>query len=171
MKERAGLSQRAYAAHRGVSLRAVQRALEDGRITALPDGSIDAEKADADWESNTDATKRPKSASGRLTEVRTAKEYTTTRLLDLKLKQATAELVPLNEVKILFRATSSNIFNAFMNLGNAVAPRLVGQRDITRITNTINEEVRRMIKEYANDAEQEITSRFQSVLGLGDNTQ
>ena len=34
---------RAYARHRGVSLRAVQKALKSGRIAAREDGQIDAD--------------------------------------------------------------------------------------------------------------------------------
>lgn len=52
------MSQRAYAAHRGESRRAVQKAIRDGRITVDADGKIDASKADAEWEANTDPAKR-----------------------------------------------------------------------------------------------------------------
>lgn len=49
-----GLSRRAYAAHRGVSHTAVNKALASGRIVAEPDGTIDPVKADAAWAANTD---------------------------------------------------------------------------------------------------------------------
>ncbi|PRG81300.1 elements of external origin [Burkholderia multivorans] len=48
-----GLSIRAYARHRGVSHVAVKKAIDTGRITPLPDGTIDAETADAQWARNT----------------------------------------------------------------------------------------------------------------------
>ena len=48
-----GLSIRAYARHRGVSHVAVKKATDTGRITALPDGTIDPEAADAQWAQNT----------------------------------------------------------------------------------------------------------------------
>lgn len=48
-----GISIRAYARHRGVSHVAVLRAIEYGRITRNPDGTIDPEKADEEWERNT----------------------------------------------------------------------------------------------------------------------
>ena len=47
------MSQRAYARHRGVALSAVQKAIETGRISTLPDGQIDSEQADVEWEQNT----------------------------------------------------------------------------------------------------------------------
>src|SRR5881409_1039956 len=50
----AGLSQRAYARRRGVTHRAVQKAIKAGRITTSPDGTIDPARADAQWTANTD---------------------------------------------------------------------------------------------------------------------
>lgn len=52
-----GLSQRGYAAHRGVTEGAVRKAIKSGRITPEPDGSIDPDKADRQWRTNTDASK------------------------------------------------------------------------------------------------------------------
>ena len=49
-----GLSIRAYAKHRGVSDRAVRKALESGRIEKDEQGLIDPEKADTAWEKHTD---------------------------------------------------------------------------------------------------------------------
>jgi pyruvate/2-oxoglutarate dehydrogenase complex dihydrolipoamide acyltransferase (E2) component len=47
------MSLRAYARHRGVSLRAVQKAIASGRISTQADGRLDAASADANWASNT----------------------------------------------------------------------------------------------------------------------
>lgn len=48
-----GMSNKAYARHRGLSPAAVRKALEYGRITKGPDGTIDPAKADRDWAANT----------------------------------------------------------------------------------------------------------------------
>jgi hypothetical protein len=53
MKVTMGLSIRAYARHRGVSHVAVKKAIDTGRITPLPDGTIDPDTADAQWAQNT----------------------------------------------------------------------------------------------------------------------
>ena len=53
-----GLSIRAYARHRGVSHVAVKKAIDTGRITPLPDGTIDPAVADAQWAANTTPTRR-----------------------------------------------------------------------------------------------------------------
>lgn len=52
-----GLSIRAYARHRGVSHVAVKKAIDTGRITPLPDGTIDPVQADAEWARNTDRSR------------------------------------------------------------------------------------------------------------------
>lgn len=44
-----GVSRRAYAKIRGVDEKAVRKAIESGRISVEPDGTIDAAKADAHW--------------------------------------------------------------------------------------------------------------------------
>jgi hypothetical protein len=46
------ISLRAYARHRGCTIRAVQKAIESGRISTI-DGRIDPVAADADWRRNT----------------------------------------------------------------------------------------------------------------------
>lgn len=49
-----GVSRREYARLRGVSESAVRKAIATGRITLEPDGSIDPERADRQWEQRTD---------------------------------------------------------------------------------------------------------------------
>jgi hypothetical protein len=56
------MSLRAYARHRGVSLRAVQKALASGRINARSDGRLDADVADANWARNTAPRPLPSSS-------------------------------------------------------------------------------------------------------------
>lgn len=53
-----GVSQRAYARRRGVSHTAVRKAIAAGRITLEADGTIDPEKADREWDSQTDPAKQ-----------------------------------------------------------------------------------------------------------------
>ena len=52
-----GLSRCAYAALRGVQMRAVRKAIATGRITLEADGTIDAAKANAMWDASTDPAK------------------------------------------------------------------------------------------------------------------
>jgi hypothetical protein len=50
-----GLSIRAYARHRGVTDTAVHKAIQSGRISTEPDGTIDPKRADQDWARNTES--------------------------------------------------------------------------------------------------------------------
>ena len=61
-----GISIRAYARLRGVNHSAVQKAIQSGRITLNPDGSIDPERADREWARNSmpRTAERPKSTPG-----------------------------------------------------------------------------------------------------------
>ena len=59
-----GVSQRAYARLRGVAMSAVQKAIASKRITPNPDGSIDPERANQEWERNTFAGKTLHQAAG-----------------------------------------------------------------------------------------------------------
>ena len=52
-----GVSQWAYARLRGVAMSAVQKAVASKRITLNPDGTIDPERANEEWERNTFAGK------------------------------------------------------------------------------------------------------------------
>lgn len=60
------MSQRAYAARRGVSHKAVQKAIAAGRLAGAvrADGKIDPAAADRAWAANTDVTKSRNSVSG-----------------------------------------------------------------------------------------------------------
>ena len=53
-----GVSRRSYAAQRGVSEAAVRKAIPTGRITTLPDGTIDPARADSEWGAQTDPAKQ-----------------------------------------------------------------------------------------------------------------
>jgi hypothetical protein len=53
-----GISIRAYSRHRGVTDTAVHKAIRTGRITPEADGTLNADRADADWARNTDSPKK-----------------------------------------------------------------------------------------------------------------
>jgi hypothetical protein len=55
-----GIGVRAYARHRGVSHPAVSKAIKLGRITLLPDGTIDPELADKQWAGSVSRVNKPK---------------------------------------------------------------------------------------------------------------
>ena len=54
-----GVSLREYARRRGVSHVAVMKAIRAGRLTPEPVGTLDPDKADAQWDANTDPARTP----------------------------------------------------------------------------------------------------------------
>jgi hypothetical protein len=67
-----GVSRREYARLRGVSESAVRKAIAAGRITVEPDGTIDPEKADRQWDERTDPTRQRGEHARRLAAVTAA---------------------------------------------------------------------------------------------------
>lgn len=53
-----GISRREYAKRRGCSESAVRKAIASGRIVPEPDGTIDPDKADAQWATQTDPSQQ-----------------------------------------------------------------------------------------------------------------
>ena len=99
-----------YAAHRGCREGAVQYALNAGRIQAQPDGRIESEKADRDWDENTDALrarnlprKGPAGEANRQQTIkflieRTERERTMVELKKLELAVRQKDLVSTREM-------------------------------------------------------------------------
>ncbi len=73
-----GISLRGYAKHRGVTLKAVQKAVARKRIKLESDGSVDAARADRDWTANSDvAGVLPNIIGGQKQAYRTARSMAT----------------------------------------------------------------------------------------------
>ena len=53
-----GVPRRSYAAQRSVSEAARRKAIAIGRITTLPDGTIDRDRSDSEWGAQTDPAKQ-----------------------------------------------------------------------------------------------------------------
>jgi hypothetical protein len=62
--EHEGISLREYARRRGVTLAAVQKARDTGRIPVLPNGRINPAAADAAWDSNTEPVQQARGVTG-----------------------------------------------------------------------------------------------------------
>lgn len=106
-----GISQRAYAKHRGCHHQAVREAIQAGRLSRslTPDGRIaDIAAADAEWEANTYADRRPLSGpAGRLDEdeapslgeARARLDAAKAELAEIELAEKKAELTPAADVE------------------------------------------------------------------------
>jgi len=175
------LSLRAYAKHRGVSLKAVQKAITSGRIAKRADGLIDPEVADLNWARNTgprpQTSQNPELApthhsaqrhaegrapepgpSGRLetgldySRARAIRENYLARLAKLEFEERSGKLLNKAEVKV----AQFNLYRQFrdriLNIPDRIAPDLAAETDIGKVYNILATEIRDALTEFADAA-------------------
>jgi len=155
------MSLRAYSRHRGVALSAVQKAIKTRRISVLPDGKIDSDRADEQWERNTEQHARPVAPRGQedddtsgfggnqYAKARAVREHYQARLAKLEYEEKTAKLVPADEVKVaafgLFRRFRDHV----LNIPDRVAAMVAAESDAARCYEIIAIEIRKALNEFA----------------------
>lgn len=162
-----------YAAHRGCQPFAVEYALRTGRIHAEPDGQIDSEKADQEWDQNTDvlrsrilprkgtATSGVQSDGGRqpktlaFLEARTQREHTMIQLKELELAIKRRDLVPRSEMergKQLLYDQVRALREACLDLPDRLSAELAGETDARQVRNILERELRAVFDRFARGA-------------------
>ncbi|MBZ5595647.1 MAG: hypothetical protein LAP39_25695 [Acidobacteriia bacterium] len=126
-----GISLRAYARMRGCSLTAVQKAIASKRISTLPDGTIDPERANQDWEKNTFAGQTINRAQSALPPVHESPAasgdpvtaYLRARAVSETFKAKTAQLEYEERAGKLIQATKAGEYAAHWSaiVGDALA--------------------------------------------------
>ena len=144
----AKLSIRAYAKYRGVSDAAVRRAIDDGRITTMPDGQIDPEIADKQWEANTDDKYRPKgniSASPdsgiSYQKSRANKELFEALLKKLEYEERSGKLVEIAKMEVDAFTAARVARDKLLAIPDRLAPTLVGVTDIHELKEILRKEI------------------------------
>ena len=146
----AGLSQRAYAAHRGVSHTAVQRAIREGRISTLPDGRINPAVADEEWEQNTLYGKG--NGPSQYVTARTVHETYRARLAKLDYEERIGKLLPRDEVVATAFKRYRQFRDHMLNIPNRIAPVLAAETDPIRVHEILATEIRDALGEFADQA-------------------
>jgi hypothetical protein len=151
---------RAYARHRketglpSVDPMSVEKAIKSGRITRDPDGEIDFEKADRDWEQNTRPAMSPDEDNGGLAQyskARAIREYYQASLAKIEYEQKVGKLLPKDEVQ----AAAFNTFRQFreqlMNIPDRVAAIIAAETgmDTKKVQEILTAEVRHALNEFA----------------------
>ena len=155
------LSQRAYARHRGVAVSAVQKAIETGRISTQPDGRVDSEQADIEWEQNTTRHAPPVTKRGQedddvsifgasqYTKARAVREHYQARLAKLEFEEKTAKLIAADEVKVpafnLFRRYRDHL----LNIPDRLAAILAAESESAKCYEILAGEIRKALNEFA----------------------
>jgi pyruvate/2-oxoglutarate dehydrogenase complex dihydrolipoamide acyltransferase (E2) component len=157
------LSLRAYAKHRGVSLAAVQKAIQSGRITPNADGRIDSERADAEWGAKTRPGQRgareapvvrqepvePPAAGLDYFRARAIRESYLARLAKIEFEEKTAKLVSRDEVQVAAFTKARTIRDNLLNIPDRLAATLAAETDADRVHQLLSAEIRQALEELS----------------------
>jgi hypothetical protein len=136
-----GISQRAYAKQRGVNESAIRKAIKAGRITLLADGTIDPNRADRDWQQNTDVTKntvgnstapvRTQDTAGTtLIQARTICEVNKAQTGKIKLAKLKGELVDRSHAIALVYKLARTERDAWLNWTGRISAQMAASLGI-----------------------------------------
>lgn len=162
-----------YAHHRGVSHVAVIKALKAGRIRKEDDGSIDSDRADADWEQNTDVSRnpttgpraaRPKPAAAPEAPMQTGPDYNVSRavreayvarLAKLEYEEKVGTLVRSDAVKVTWFNTLRIVRDRMLQLPDRIAATLMAETDPLKFKANLDAEIRRILEDASNEVEKQ----------------
>lgn len=150
---------RGYARHRGVSDKAVRKAIEAGRITLDDEGQIDTAQADLEWSENTDQTKQnmmvavdqhaPKSERNSYTKIKTAHELYKAQLTQLALQEKKGQLIQKEMVRAQVGQLSRQVRDSWMNWPSRVSALMAAELDIEE--HALHIILERYVREHLND--------------------
>lgn len=168
------LSQRGYARHRKMALSAVQKAISTGRISTLPDGRIDSDVADDEWEANTNARPARRQqdddqdvfGAAQYSKARAVREHYQARLSKIEYEEKIGSLVSKDEIKIAQFNIDRQRRDAMLNIPDRVcaiiaaemkdalvAAGLPAERataiDTSRVHDILTGEIRKGLNDYA----------------------
>lgn len=168
------MSQRAYAKHRGVTHRAVQKAIASGRIPVTEGQKVDPDEADRAWAANTDESRprnsvsgtpklsvvppvpAPSGASGHVVATgyqasRAMHENYRARTARLEYERLTGMLVSADEVKVEAFNAARRAREALLAIADRQAPVLAAITDPAEIHSVLTAEIRQVLEELARD--------------------
>jgi hypothetical protein len=156
-----------YAQHRNCSLRGVQHAVAAGRIQRLPNGLIDADKADRDWDLNTDEAYVLRVTGGKEQAARSAQregDGPTFMASKARTQSVVADIKALELVKkrgdvLDRRQVETAAFNLYRQLRDAcmaipdrLCAQLATESNQETVRQLLEEELRSVFTQYANGA-------------------
>ena len=164
-----GISLRAYAKARGCSLTAVQKAIATKRITRLPDGSIDAERANREWSKNTFAGQTVREATAtpeRLPPMhespaptgdpvtaylraRAVKESFQARTAELDYKERAGKLIEATRASEYAATFSAIVKDGLMAMPDRLAPMLAAVDDEKTIHRMLGAEITALLRKVS----------------------
>jgi hypothetical protein len=144
------MSQRQYAVHRGLSRAAVQKAISTGRISTLPDGMIDSDRADQAWEQN---TVTPAGDGPKLTRARLMLTLRKAAIADVQYKQLIGEFLPKAEIQVATFNSFRQIRDRMLGIPDRVAGMVAAETDPRKCYTILVDEIRTALQQFAESAE------------------
>jgi hypothetical protein len=155
------LSLRGYARRRSVALAAVQKAIESGRISLQPDGSIDPELADRQREDNTrlgpssilkaaqNTNNRTRDGAPQYAEARAERERYAALLAKLEYEERAAALVSVHEVQAEIFKAFRELRDRMLNIPDRVAAMIAAASDPAKVHEILAAEIRSTLDDFA----------------------
>jgi hypothetical protein len=150
-----------YAKHRGISVKNVTKAIEEGRIVAEKVGNrfvIDQEKADKEWARN---TSQPRTNPGgepaadfdnpSYAQSRAIKEAYLAQLKKLEYERELGALVDADQVRRDGYAAGKLVQSKMLAIPDRLAGQLAGMTDVNQIKRVLVDEIRYALSEVADD--------------------
>jgi hypothetical protein len=138
-----------YAEHRGCDPKAVQYAITSGRIQRDAEGHIDPEKADRDWEANTQHSKARNGRSEQpatFAEAHAARERHAAQLAELEYQERLGNLVSWHAVELEYTNRWQIVRDAMLNLPSRIAAQLAAETDAVTVHNLLEAEIRQTLE-------------------------
>lgn len=157
-----GISFSEFAKRLGVSVSTVSRAVKRGRLSTLPDGTLDWKTAKRDWERNRTRPRNDGSTGARvetdpevaqlhrkLAVGRAAREALQAQMLQVKLQHATGELVRAADVKADAFSCGRRTRDAILAVPDRIAPILAATDDAAEVRKLLRAELVTALGELA----------------------
>ena len=175
------VSFREYARQRGVSLQAVQRAIQSKRISVILDEDgipkINPVTADIEWEKNTQKEYRPHTLARKIqkeisdarlekdraleniatsepmsySDSRTVREAYSARLMKLEYEVKTGKLVSAEDVKREYFQILRVTRDSILNIPDRISSILAAENDAARIHQLITQELHQALEELSRE--------------------
>ncbi len=157
------VSLREFARQQGVSLKAVQKAINSGRIRLETRGGkkgLDPEVAALEWEESTDPAKQRKedaspsqsSAASRVyADSRAAKESYAARMAELDYKEKAGSLASVDKVKLGAFQTARIVRDGLQGMSARISGKLAAESDPVKVQIILDEEINRALMELVRE--------------------
>lgn len=155
------LTIRGYARHRGVSDKAVRKAIEAGRITLEENGKINPKKADQEWKENTDESKKNitqpsmgenlPAVNGKpsFAKIKTAHELYKAQLTQLALQEKKGQLINKDQAKVQVYKLGRQVRDSWMNWPARVSATMAAELGVDE--HALHQALERYVREHLND--------------------